>query len=403
MKKKEISRRHLLKGLMATAGGLGLHQLAKGLDLEAMAQTLDKFVYLPIIIKDPGSGSAPGNGRVVHVHDPDATNWNFSSGWYGDYVDQQAVNTMVERGLMELTGTNSIQAAWAQLLPNFQSGQAIAIKVNFNNARCDDGDNQIDGLIEPVNALISSLKTFGVVESNIWIYDALRPLPDRFVNRCLYGGVRFFDSVSKGCREDATFNSNDPNAEVTFQHANLSNRRLTDVVINADYLINMPIIKDHGIHPVTLGFKNHFGSIDKVTGPGDDDLHLYISPAEGVYDPNYSPLVDIYLNPHIGNKTVLTVGDGLYGALGRTRAVPQRWSTFDNKAPNSLLFSQDPVALDCVMLDILYAEPVYHDPNQDQADDYLKAAANAGLGTHDRNYPWTNAGYSNIDYVRIDL
>jgi hypothetical protein len=406
MKKKEISRRHLLKSLMAAAGGLGLYHLAKGLDLEAMAQTMDKFVYLPIIFKGGSEPLPPptANGRVVHVHDPDATYWNFSSGWYGNYVNQTVVTAMVERGLMELTRTNSVQAAWGIIIPSYQPGQKIAIKVNFNNngdCIASDSDNQIDALIHPVNALLATLVSFGVAEGDIWVIEPSRRMPSRFYDRRAYNGVRFLDYAryGAGCADgEVSF----VDTYVTFNHPNLSPRQLPDAIVNADYLIDMPIMKDHGITAVTLGFKNHYGSINIVQKAGNDDLHIYINPTQDLYDPNYSPLVDIYLSPHIGGKTVLTVGDGLYGALGDTRAVPQPWKSFGNKAPNSLFFSADPVAVDCVMLDILYSEDVYH-PHQDHADDYLKLAAKAGLGTHDRNYPWSSDGYSKIDYVRVEL
>lgn len=404
MKKKEISRRHLLKSLVAAAGGLGLHQLARGLDFEAIAQTLDKFVYLPIIFKGESEPLPPPatNGRVVHVHDPNATNWDFSTGWYGDYVNQQAVNTMVEHGLMELTGTNSVQAAWGVIIPDYQPGQTIAIKVNFNNNKeCIDSDNQIDALIEPVNALIATLISFGVAEGDISVIEPSRRMPSRFYDRRAYYGVQFLDyaKYGDGCADgEVSF----VDTYVTFNHPNLSPRRLPDAIINADYLINMPIMKDHGISGVTLGFKNHYGTIDVVQRAVPDDLHDYINPDSTFYDPNYSPLVDIYLNHYIGDKTVLTLGDGLYGAVGGTRFTPRQWSSFNNQAPNSLFFSTDPVAIDCVMMDVLYNEPGYH-PKQDHADDYLKVAANAGLGTHDRNYPWTDGGYSNIDYARVEL
>jgi hypothetical protein len=406
MKKKEISRRHLLKGLMAAAGGLGLHQLAKRLDFEAMAQTLDNFVYLPIIFKGESEPLPPPatNGRVVHVHDPDATSWDFSTGWYGDYVNQTAVTAMVERGLMELTGTNSIQAAWGIIIPDYQPGQKIAIKVNFNNngdCIASDSDNQIDALIHPVNALLATLVSFGVAEGDISVIEPSRRMPSRFYDRRAYSGVRFLDyaKYGAGCADgEVSF----VDTYITFNHPNLSPRRLPDAIVDADYLINMPIMKDHGITAVTLGFKNHYGSINIVQKAGNDDLHIYIDPTQTLYDPNYSPLVDIYLSPQIGGKTVLTVGDGLYGALGNTRAEPQPWISFGNKAPNSLFFSADPVAVDCVMLDILYSENVSH-PHKDHADDYLKLADNAGLGTHDRNYPWSSDGYAKIDYVRVEL
>ena len=40
-------------------------------------------VYLPLILKAPGPPPPPTGSRVVHVHDTEATYWDFSSGWYG--------------------------------------------------------------------------------------------------------------------------------------------------------------------------------------------------------------------------------------------------------------------------------------------------------------------------------
>ena len=42
--------------------------------------------------------------------------------------------------------------------------------------------------------------------------------------------------------------------------------RVTDLLIAARYLINMPIMKKHGMAGVSLTFKNHFGSIDNPAG-----------------------------------------------------------------------------------------------------------------------------------------
>ena len=82
--------------------------------------------------------------------------------------------------------------------------------------------------------------------------------------------------------------------------------RVTDLLVAARYLINMPIMKRHGWAGLTLTLKNHFGSIDKPAG-----LHDYIY---GYSGGNYNALVDLYRNPHIGAKAVLTVGDGLFAA-----------------------------------------------------------------------------------------
>lgn len=346
----------------------------------------------------PSPTPGEGNSRVIHAHSASATSWNFSTGWYGNYVNQNVVNTMTDEGLKLLTGQSTIGTAWQALLPGYAPGMGIAIKVNFNNAKaCDDSDNIIDGLIHPVNALIQGMVAMGVQQQDIWIFDASRNLPNRFRNGCLYTNVRFLG----GCAEEATFNSTDPDSEVDFQHANLTNRRVTDVIIDAAYLINMPIIKDHGISGVTLGFKNHFGTIDEIEKSGEDSLHIYINPGESGYNHDYNPMIDIFSNPHIRNKTILTVGDGLYGALGNTNVVPQPWETFNNHASNSLFFSQDPVAIDCVMLDILDAEPGYH-PNRPGAQDYLALALQAGMGVFERGNPW-GSGYTSIEYLKIEL
>jgi hypothetical protein len=144
---------------------------------------------------------------------------------------------------------------------------------------------------------------------------------------------------------------------------------------------------------VTLGFKNHFGSFNRC-----DLVHWSVELGDPAYVATYNGMIDIYNNPHIKNKTVLVVGDALYGArIDNHSEVPSVWSTFGNKSPNSLFFSVDPVAIDCVMYDLLDAEggvPV-------GSDDYLKLANTAGLGAFEH---WDGAHqYHLIDYRRIEL
>ena len=357
----------------------------------------------PTDTPSPTKTTTPGVGpKVVHVHNATATNWDYINGWYGDYVDQAKVNQMIDEGLKALTGKPDIIEAWNYLLPGYEAGKAIAIKVNFNNSwQCGDTDNLVDALMEPVNALIRGMSEKGVQASDIWIFDAIRDLPSRFLTKCLYPGVRFFD---RECSLPATFDSSDPNAEVIFQNPSLSNRRVSDVIIDASYLINMPIIKDHGIAGVTLGFKNHFGTIQQIDRGGEDNLHLFIDPDDlNYYHPSYNPLVDIYSNLHILNKTILVIGDGLFGAYGccSNSVPPAPWISFENKAPNSFFLSVDPVAVDCVMKDILDAEPGDH-PKRNGADDYLKLAAGMNMGVYEKGDPW-GAGYQNINYTKIEL
>jgi uncharacterized protein (DUF362 family) len=162
-------------------------------------------------------------------------------------------------------------------------------------------------------------------------------------------------------------------------------------------VINLPIAKKHVQAPVTLGFKNHFGSLNDLGGPNEDNPHSYIDPSTAYYNPAYQPVVDVYANPNIANKTVLTIGDALFGAPS-VHAAPIPWQTFGQQAPNSLLFSRDPVAIDCVLCDLLRVEWGL----SEAAYDYLRLAETRGLGVFERGEPW-GGGYQKLNYSRAEL
>lgn len=309
---------------------------------------------------------------------------------------------MTDEGLIRLTGTATRAAAWQTLLPNYQSGQRVAIKVNLNNCLSDGCAGQaIDALIEPVNALVRGLIERGVSATDIWVYDVTHAwhdgrMPPRFVQNCDYAGVHFSAYVGEASPYSSTekIHFDTPSGGPT-----ISDLPLCNVLVQARYLINLPIVKVHPFTGVTLGFKNHFGSFDQC-----HLVHKYTPgcPSEidtCYYDTHYSPLVDINRNTHIRDKTILTVGDCLFGAWSDPTWAPLPWSTFGNGAPNTLFFSRDPVAIECVMADILAAETTL----LAETDTYLKLAGAAGLGVYERGNPWSTSGYNQIDHVRVDL
>ena len=391
------TRRQLLKGTAVTTSWLALsavgrmfpHEYDEGIeDLE-----LTPAAYLPLVARHYPPI------RVVHVHCAGASNWNFFSGWWGDCVDQDVVNGMIEQGLQSLTDTTSVEAAWDEILPLYQPGQKIAVKVNLNNGTsCDDNDNAIDALIEVVNGLIRTLVMAGIQEEDVWVYEGVRWMPSRFYDRRQYTNAVYLDVG--GCADDVvTYNHVDSSLKVDFSNPALQMERwLADLLYEATYVINMPLLKLHSYHPVTLGFKNHFGSLSYLQGDWDDNPHIYLIPSDYRYSSATSPLVDIYANPNIAGKTVLTLADGLFGAPHES-VTPTRWhNTFGGLSPNSLLFSRDPVAIDCVMCDLLDAEwgispAAYH---------YLIAAQQRGLGLFEKGEPW-GSGYNLILYERIVL
>jgi len=397
---RDISRRDMLKALALTAGSITMCGDLSGAQGTAVPPGVtetteeEKRAFLPLIARTVPS-LPPPDSRVVHVHSNSATFWSGQTD-YWNYVDQGVVNNMVDQGLMALTGASSTADAWQALLPNYRVGQGIAIKVNLNNSytSCDYTDAKIDALIQPVNAVVRGLKQIGVAEADIWIYDAIRNVPDRFVGASQYSGIRYFDT---GCHEPATFQSSDANALVTFFPPSgvptPPPTRISDVLINATHMINMPIMKTHARPGVSLAFKNHLGTIDSPW-----DLHDYITPAAAYYRSDYSPFVDIYQNPHIAGKTILTLGDGLFSSREGQQAPPSTWTTFGDQVPNSLFFSTNPVAAECVMADFLDAEVSL----PTSVNDYLLVASDAGLGLFERGDPWEE-GYTSIEYLRIEL
>lgn len=404
---KPINRRGFLKSLFAL--GLGSAASLKRL-LGVSAQ--DPFeplapVYLPMVSNRSFAGG--GLGHVVHIHAPTVTDWYFDSDlYYGRTqapgtpgVSQAVVDAMFERGLCELFGLplGASTEAWRRLTPDYIPGDQVAIKVNLNNSfECDSTTTAIDALAQPVNAVVGGLLQSGVREQDIIVYDAIRSFPDRVYQELVYKGIQIYDEGCHGNR--ATFNSADPNAEVRFfpPAGSLSTVRLCDALISAKYLINMPIMKGHPLAGVTLGFKNHFGSTNNPSG-----MHDYVSTSYSRID-QYDALVDLFANPHIRFKTVLTVGDGIYGSRRYQNTPPQPWNTFEGASPCSLFFSTDPVAIDCVMHDMLKEERGASQPGV--SNSYLELAANAGMGVYERGDPWQTpcgSGYDKIVYQRIEM
>ncbi|MRR10737.1 hypothetical protein EG831_11840, partial [bacterium] len=124
--------------------------------------------------------------RVMHLHSASATKWGGQVG-YWEYVDQDVVTRMVERGVTELTGQATAADAWRTLIPAYQPGKGIAIKVNFNNTLgndCGVAGGEINALPQPVAAVLPAIKTIRADEGDTRIADrVLRFIPASFTTR----------------------------------------------------------------------------------------------------------------------------------------------------------------------------------------------------------------------------
>jgi len=343
-------------------------------------------------------------GRVIWVHDPEATDWKGPGDghpWEGSHTNQAAVCRMMSRAICELTGQASDAAAWDRLFrylnktrgkgdASYKPGEKIAIKVNFVGFIWTHGgvnkdtynlESTIDYMNTSPQMLVALLRqlvsTVGVKEADIAICDSLAYFANEYYDIihkefpnvvCMdhagkFGRIQMKQSAvplywscrPQGCKQDY----------------------VPEVFAEADYLINFANLKAHTGTGVTLCGKNHFGSL--VRWPAEKgyyDMHTSsFSKETGIYRDQ----VDLLGHAHIGGKTVLYLFDGLYCGVHPTdmNKGPRRWKLppFNDDWTSSLLASQDPVAIDSVGFDFLYAE--YDRARESGVDDYLHEAARA--------------------------
>ncbi len=170
--------------------------------------------------KDESSGKNNSKSRIVRIHDPAATkSWDYNANapWdhtvkpgetgnpekikerYFDYINEDVVAKMLDRGLRELTDTGSTADAWGMLFPNLQTSDWVTIKMNMNNASFDDQatTNRVDQTIPLVNVILDDLVSeLGLSEERITILDASRWFhPEKMKGRCRFKHVRWVDQM----------------------------------------------------------------------------------------------------------------------------------------------------------------------------------------------------------------
>ena len=386
--------------------------VAIGSILCAQTLTMEETVQADDLIANSPVGVARGinPGRVVWAHDPDATDWDGPGEgrwWEPGHTSQAAVDKMMDRSVQTLTGETDSAAAWDKLFKHFNqargkgnvgytAGEKIAIKVNFvgciavwsrrerteleqYNLRNVDYMNTSPQMMTAV--LRHLVEHAGVNEADITIGDPIGYFPNEYFDMCTaeFPDVQYLSYKGKFGRRNAKL-SDLPLYWSTPAAADLNTDHLPVSYVEAAYMINLATLKSHNdFAGVTLCAKNHYGSLLRTPTEADGfyDMHKdlpYPTPGMG----HYRPLVDLMGHDHLGGKTVLYVIDGLYGGKHAKEPAPRIWNSapFNGDWPSSLLVSQDPVAIDSVGFDFLYAE--WDDaPHKSGTTDYLVEAARA--------------------------
>lgn len=261
-------------------------------------------------------------------------------------VVQAAVEKMLDRSLAKLTGSGSGADAWKKL---FSSKDVVGIKIN-----CLFGIG-VSTRPEVVNAVIAGLLTAGVKEDNIIVWD--RSSVDLI--KCGYtpnkdgAGVKYF--------------ADDDSWGPLIERGAFKGRISTVINEKVTAIVNMPILKTHGITGISGCLKNHYGSFDN---PGNHHAN------------NCNPqLADFNAIPVVKNKTRLVVMDVIRPQHSGGPGLQVR----DQFNHYSIMLGTDPVAVDCVGLKIIQDKlrQMNREPISDKKLRWMASAQERGVGTCD--------------------
>jgi len=243
----------------------------------------------------------PEKSKVVIARDPALRG-------SGNSPDPNKVLKLLDRAMQSFFGEPPIDA-WKSLI---KPGEVVGLKVN-----CLSGKGASTSLVL-VDAICERLQQAGIPQKNIIIWDRLNSdlesagfrvegRPDRI--RCVGNDAAGYGS------DLAIFGS----------AGSLLSNTLTRT---CDAVINLPVLKDHGIAGVTLALKNLFGAIHNP--------NKYHTNAGDPY------VADVNMLPPIRRKVRLTICDALTAQYEGGPSYMPQWAW----AYNGLLVGRDPVALD---------------------------------------------------------
>lgn len=227
-----------------------------------------------------------------------------------------------------------------------------------------------------LSLLRSLIRQAGIPEEQITVFDASRFITNYLYNKCSseFPKVKYVDNSGEDGRIKATYVSDAlPYSKDNGKLAIV----LAPCLEDADYVINMAILKEHVGQGVALCGKNWYGATSIHSDWRKKAHNNFNQNGEG--KPQYMTFVDFMEHRFTGEKTLICYIDGLYGSEKVNGKPSGKWNInpFNGNWPNSLFASQDPVAIDAVGLDFLSSEwPGMVDINY--ADMYLVEAASAG-------------------------
>jgi uncharacterized protein (DUF362 family) len=320
------NRRSFLRTLAAATVALGGRRLSAALPIPVPVDAKDQGKSRVVIARDAGlRGSGPS-------------------------LDSGRLAKLLDRALQSYCGCDSPLEAWRRMV---RPGEVVGLKVNCLAGRGASTSVQLVELIS------DRLQQAGIKDIVIWdrLNSDLESAGFRLGSK--QRGIRYIGNDSAGYEEQLS---------IFGSAGSLVSKTLTRT---CDAVINLPVLKDHGITGVTLALKNVFGAIHNP-----NKYHLSVG------DPY---IADVNMLPPIRQKIRLTICDAITAQYEGGPSYMPQWSW----PFNGLLVAQDPVAMDHTGWQLIEAERARRGMKSLEASgrkpSYIATAADARhrLGTND--------------------
>jgi hypothetical protein len=352
-----VTRREFLSTTAAAAGGAVLAGLgpAHVLAAEAPLET------------DPYNDKT-----VVRVYDPSVSSFVFGTSekaFYYRTFDSDRLEGMLGTALRQITGAATVAAAWQKIMPGLSSASKIAVKVNINCSHELNGDHGAHWTTAPntsprmMAALAKSLEQVGVKQEHITFFDRSRTFENEWKTdlKAQCPGV-----LAQGGREVAASTT-----EIVLSN-DLPAVDIPQPVIDADYLINLHLLKKH-YSGVTGAMKNLLGLTNNVGR---------IAHQGGVKEFHTGALLrELTMNAEIRKRAVLCISEAVLGNRLPTENMNplQKTDAFPSGKPSSLIVSRSPFFQDLVLLNFMNYEMTgnVNTVGSDSKDGWLRNCVNA--------------------------
>jgi uncharacterized protein (DUF362 family) len=268
-------------------------------------------------------------------------------------ADAPVISKAIDSALLKITHSEKPIDAWSSL---FNKNDIVGVKLN-----CLAG-KRFSPHTEIVEAIVKGIKSAGVRESNIIIFERFnRELENAGFNiRRGSNGFRCFGT------DDLPSGGYDSKPLIMGSIGSCFSKIASSL---CTAIVNVPVLKDHDLAGVSIGMKNFFGIIHNPNKYHDRNCNPYVA--------------DLNSHPFIKDKLRLIVCDALKAQYHGGPAFKPQWA-WDFQG---MLIGTDPVALDRVGAQII--EKKRKEVNMSSLKDagrepkYIQTAARLGLGVDD--------------------